>query len=204
VAGIERARDPSRRRPGKVAFLFTGQGSQYANMLAGLRRREPVVSELFEQADEIMLPLLEGRCLSDVVFADPANPEATRAEQELRRTEIQQPAVITVDIALMRRQEMLSSGCLSLWPRRPGIRRSFGHRRMALPILVDRITRFADGERRGRLWAVVSPHEGRVDAEVVDETGRVRVRLEGYRTSELPGQMEDAALDPIRSAIRAG
>ena len=28
----------------KVAFLYTGQGSQYANMLAGLRRqREPIV-----------------------------------------------------------------------------------------------------------------------------------------------------------------
>ena len=29
--------------PGKVAFLYTGQGSQYANMLAELRRVEPVV-----------------------------------------------------------------------------------------------------------------------------------------------------------------
>ena len=37
--------------PGKVAFLYTGQGSQYANMLAELRRREPVVAELFEEAD---------------------------------------------------------------------------------------------------------------------------------------------------------
>ena len=47
--------------PGKVAFLYTGQGSQYANMLAELRRREPVVAELFEEADAIMAPLLEGR-----------------------------------------------------------------------------------------------------------------------------------------------
>ena len=51
--------------PGKVAFLYTGQGSQYANMLAELRRREPVVAEVFDEADAIMAPLLEGRRLSD-------------------------------------------------------------------------------------------------------------------------------------------
>ena len=89
--------------PGRVAFLYTGQGSQYANMLAELRRREPVVAELFEEADAIMAPLLEGRRLSDIVFADPEDPAAmARAEEELRRTEIQQPAVITVDTALTR------------------------------------------------------------------------------------------------------
>ncbi len=87
--------------PGKVAFLYTGQGSQYANMLAVLRGREPVVAELFDEADAIMAPLLEGRRLTDVIFADPADAAAmARAEEELRRTEITQPAVLTVDIAL--------------------------------------------------------------------------------------------------------
>ena len=64
--------------PGKVAFLYTGQGSQYANMLAELRRREPVVAELFDEADEIMAPLLEGRRLSDIIFADPTTPPRSR------------------------------------------------------------------------------------------------------------------------------
>jgi len=89
--------------PGKVAFLYTGQGSQYANMLGVLREREPVVANLFDEADEIMLPLLEGRRLSDIMFADPSDPEAmARVEAGLRPTEIQQPAVITVDTALTR------------------------------------------------------------------------------------------------------
>jgi acyl transferase domain-containing protein/NAD(P)-dependent dehydrogenase (short-subunit alcohol dehydrogenase family)/acyl carrier protein len=89
--------------PGKVAFLYTGQGSQYANMLAELRGREQVVAELFDEADAIMAPLLEGRRLTDVVFADPADTAAmARADEELRRTEITQPAVLTVDIALTR------------------------------------------------------------------------------------------------------
>ncbi len=89
--------------PGKVAFLYTGQGSQYANMLGVLRARERAVADLFDEADEIMLPLLEGRRLSDIVFADPADSAAmSRAEVELRRIEILQPAVIAVDAALTR------------------------------------------------------------------------------------------------------
>ena len=89
--------------PGKVAFLYTGQGSQYANMLADIRDREPVVAATFDEADEIMAPLLEGRRLSDIIFAHRDDPAAiARAEEELRRTEITQPAVITVDVALTR------------------------------------------------------------------------------------------------------
>ena len=86
--------------PGNVAFLFTGQGSQYANMLADLRRTEPVVREVFDEADAIMRPLLDGRALSDIIFTGPEG--AAQAEADLRRTEITQPAVLTVDIALTR------------------------------------------------------------------------------------------------------
>ena len=89
--------------PGKVAFLYTGQGSQYANMLGVLRARERAVADLFDEADEIMRPLLEGRRLSDILFTDSDDPVALeRIEQGLRPTEIQQPAVITVDTALTR------------------------------------------------------------------------------------------------------
>ena len=50
-----------------------------------------------------MAPLLEGRPLSDIIFADRDDPAAiAQAEEELRRTEITQPAVITVDVALTR------------------------------------------------------------------------------------------------------
>jgi Polyketide synthase dehydratase len=77
--------------------------------------------------------------------------------------------------------------------------------RMALPTHVDRVTRFAGADEPGRLWAVVTPREGGdgTDAEVIDETGRVRVRLEGYRTIELPGGLDAEALAPIRSAMES-
>ena len=68
--------------PGKVAFLYTGQGSQYANMLADLRGREPIVADVFEEADAIMTPLLEGRRLSDIIFADPADAAAVARAEE--------------------------------------------------------------------------------------------------------------------------
>ena len=42
----------------KVAFLFTGQGSQYVNMLRTLRETEPIVAKVFEEADRTMEPLL--------------------------------------------------------------------------------------------------------------------------------------------------
>ena len=98
AAGIFRGSGPA----GKVAFLYTGQGSQYANMLATLRAGEPSVAATFAEADEVMTPLL-GRPLTDVIFVDPASPErVAAAEEELRRTEITQPAVLAVDLALTR------------------------------------------------------------------------------------------------------
>jgi Polyketide synthase dehydratase N-terminal domain len=76
--------------------------------------------------------------------------------------------------------------------------------RMALPTAVGRVARFAGQEEEpARLWAMVRPHDGDegVDADVVDVDGRVWVRLEGYRTTELPGGVDEDALSPIRTAM---
>ena len=85
--------------PGKVAFLYPGQGSQYVNMLRTLREREPVVAAVFAEADEVMTPLL-GAPLTSFVF-DGDDPESTaRMEQRLMQTEITQPAMLAADIGL--------------------------------------------------------------------------------------------------------
>ena len=73
--------------------------------------------------------------------------------------------------------------------------------RMGLPTHVDRVLRYAGASDPGPLWAVVTPRDGGADAEVVDADGRVRVRLEGYRTIELPGGLDADALAPIRNAM---
>jgi len=76
--------------------------------------------------------------------------------------------------------------------------------RLALPMHVDRVIRYAGADEPGRLFALVSQREGGdgVDARVVDESGRVRIRLEGYRTIELPGGIDADALVPIQAAMK--
>jgi malonyl CoA-acyl carrier protein transacylase len=76
--------------------------------------------------------------------------------------------------------------------------------RMALPTHVDRVVRYAGADEPGRLFAIISHRPHGVDAEVVDATGRVRIRLEGYRTIELPGGVDEDALAPIRAAMGKG
>ena len=45
-------------QPGKVVFMFPGQGSQYVNMLRDLRELDGVVADTFREADEVMRPIL--------------------------------------------------------------------------------------------------------------------------------------------------
>jgi NAD(P)-dependent dehydrogenase (short-subunit alcohol dehydrogenase family) len=75
--------------------------------------------------------------------------------------------------------------------------------RLALPTHVDRLVRYAAADAPGPVFAVVRPRkeDGGVDAEVVGADGHVRLRLEGYRTIELPGALDDAAVAPIRAAM---
>ncbi|HEY6938698.1 MAG TPA: type I polyketide synthase, partial [Terriglobales bacterium] len=86
----------------KVAFLYTGQGSQYVNMLQPLRATEPIVAETFAEADRVMTPLL-GKPLSQFIFINSTDAAAVaKAEDDLRQTAITQPAVLATDMALTR------------------------------------------------------------------------------------------------------
>jgi acyl transferase domain-containing protein len=86
----------------KAAFLFTGQGSQYVNMLKHLRETEPIVAGVFEEADRVMEPLL-GKPLSRCIYLDESDEAAlATAEEGLKQTAITQPAVLAIEIALAR------------------------------------------------------------------------------------------------------
>ncbi len=96
--GIFRGSGPAQT----VAFLYTGQGSQYVNMLQSLRAEEPIVAEAFAEADRVLWPFL-GKPLSQFIFVDQSDPAAVaRAEEDLRQTAITQPAVLAADLALTR------------------------------------------------------------------------------------------------------
>ncbi|MFQ5511957.1 MAG: SDR family NAD(P)-dependent oxidoreductase [Candidatus Krumholzibacteriia bacterium] len=91
-----------RGAPQKVAFLFTGQGSQYVNMLRSLKETEPIVADTFAEADRVMKPLLE-KPLSDYIFVDDADEDhISKADHKLRQTIITQPAVLAAETALAR------------------------------------------------------------------------------------------------------
>src|SRR3954465_8213344 len=70
----------------KIAFVFPGQGSQYAGMGKSLATAYPEAARVFEEADDAL-----GFSLSKLCFEGP--------EEELKLTENTQPALVAVSTA---------------------------------------------------------------------------------------------------------
>src|SRR3954462_12386691 len=73
----------------KIALIFPGQGSQVVGMGKDFAEKYPVARQTFEEADEAL-----GYKLSQLCFAGP--------EDQLRLTEITQPAILTTSVAAWR------------------------------------------------------------------------------------------------------
>jgi [acyl-carrier-protein] S-malonyltransferase len=73
----------------RVAFIFPGQGSQAVGMGKDLAEKYPVARQTFAEADEAL-----GYKLSQLCFEGP--------EDQLRLTEITQPAILTASMAALR------------------------------------------------------------------------------------------------------
>ncbi len=87
---------------GKIAFMFPGQGSQYVNMGRELVEFSPLVKQVFDEADAVMTPIL-GQPLTAYIFVDPNDANAVnQATFDLMQTEITQPAMLTMDIAILK------------------------------------------------------------------------------------------------------
>ena len=82
-----------------VAFLFPGQGSQAVGMGRELAAMYPVARDTFDEADAAL-----GYSLSKLCFEGP--------EDQLKLTEITQPAILTVSVAAFRvlREKGITAG----------------------------------------------------------------------------------------------
>lgn len=83
-----RAGSYNRELTPKTAFLFPGQGSQYAGMGKALAEAFPAARRVFEEADDAL-----GFSLSRLCFEGPAD--------QLKLTENTQPALLTVSVAAL-------------------------------------------------------------------------------------------------------
>jgi len=94
-------------RQGKLGVLFPGQGAQYVGMLRELVCRFPAMSDALDEANEVFAStspdIVVNSRLSDFIYPPPSfSADAReRREAELRATQIAQPAIGAVSLAVL-------------------------------------------------------------------------------------------------------
>ncbi|MHC4617197.1 MAG: type I polyketide synthase [Planctomycetota bacterium] len=93
ISGLPQVPEP------KVAFLFTGQGSQYANMALELYEGDRVFRETVDECATALQTYL-GFDIRTVIYPEQEGVQA--AEEKLSQTAITQPALFVIEYALAR------------------------------------------------------------------------------------------------------
>jgi acyl transferase domain-containing protein/thioesterase domain-containing protein/acyl carrier protein len=192
TAGVKQATVRLIGRP-NVAFLFTGQGSQYVGMGRQLYESQPIFRKAIEKCDAILRKLWNGQSLVDILY--PKTESAGDTNEQIHQTKYTQPALFALEFALA---ELWAS-----WGVKPDIVLGHSVGEYAAACVAGVMT-FEDGLRliaeRARLMQAVKRHgkmavvfasQERVAAEIKTAGGNIVIAvLNGPENTVISGDSD--------------
>ncbi|MEM7133969.1 MAG: SDR family NAD(P)-dependent oxidoreductase [Chloroflexota bacterium] len=187
---IAQGYSPTYQSPPSIAFLFTGQGTQYVGMGRVLYEAEPTFRATIDHGDELYQQIT-GESLLEVIY--PTNPQSANLQPAdlLHQTTYTQPALFVLEYALAKLWQS--------WGIQPEI--LLGHSvGEIVAACVAGVFGLEDGLKliaaRGRLMGAL-PQDGEMVSLLADET-RVQEAIEDYATVSI------AAINGPESVVISG